>query len=274
MQRLGDAISNKDYEISLNDIYCFFKEAWKQLALLSFVGFILAVGFILGVTPKYEGVAHVQMAQLMSKSNVNLGVIGVEDPALLMARFKLPSTYTEIEVRACGLEGDLEAKETLAKDLVKINPIKSLGVVELKVLHKSPEQVRNCLGAIFDRIQVTQEAIKEPLLQEALKKININQKQLQEARNFVTRVEKIGGEVSASYLTIREEIRFLQDEIINQKDLIISAEIRKAKLLSPVYVYHEPVFPKKILSLVLGLVAGLFFGILFAMGKNLFVSRS
>jgi uncharacterized protein involved in exopolysaccharide biosynthesis len=231
-----------------------------------------ATGFILWATPLYEGVAQVQMTQMYS-SGLNPVGSNVEEPSLLIARFNLPSTYSDIEVRECGLEGQPQAKETLANNLVKISNLKGLAIVELKVKHQSPKQVKTCIDAIFRLIQVTQSDVKAPFLELAHQKMSRYQKQLQSIGKRLNVTDQSGNFLSASYISTRDEVNFLRGAISDLQDFIDSTEAKKARLISPLYVNNIAVFPNKRLTLSAGLIAGLFFGILFAVGRKLIRTR-
>lgn len=260
-------------EISLKDVIHFFAISWKSILSFSLVGLVIALIFIFTATPRYEGIAQVQMSQLAPKGSGNSSSPNIEDPALLIERFKLPSTYTVEEVNACGLQGSdffwgyEDPREKLAKSVVKMYHPKGLNIVEIKTKSKTVAIAQSCINALVDRVRVTQNEIKAPFLQEARQKITIYQKQLEVSKNIIARADNSSGTLTVSYLVAREEIKFLQDAIMNLENFIASGETGKAKLVSPIYVSNEPIFPKKILSIFVGLMVGLFTGILFMVSQ-------
>jgi capsular polysaccharide biosynthesis protein len=258
-------------EISLKDIVKFIQESWKTILLTTILGLLGALAYIL-LTPKtYEGTMQVQMSQLAIGSNSNnvspLGV-NIEEPAVLIARLKLPSTFDEANIQACSLSGKENAAEKLVK---KINASQLKGnntVLEVKIENRSTEEVKQCLESLFEKIKVTQKAIKDPFLEEARQKISIYDSKLKEAKSVIARADKSNSALSAVYLSTRDEVRQLTDQIMDLNDFISAGENRKAKLISPIYVSDRPVSPKKLIGLIVGLLGGIFLGILFSMAKR------
>ena len=258
-------------EISLKDIIDFFIESWKTILLTTILGLLGALAYIL-LTPKtYEGTMQVQMSQLVTGSNkTNVSPLGVnvEDPLVLIARLKMPSIYDQTNIDACSLTGKPNASEILAK---KVNATQLKGnnsVLEVKIQDASVEQVAQCLESIFEKIKTTQNAIKEPFLNEAKQKIIAYETKLKESKSVIARADKSSSALSAAYLATRDEVRQLTDEIVYLNNFIAAGESRRAKLISPIYVSDRPVSPKKMIGLIVGLLGGIFLGILFAMAKR------
>lgn len=236
-------------EISLRDVIEFIQSSWKVILSTGIAGLLLG-GVFLVVTPnQYEATAQVQMSQLPPKGNGQNSVspvgVNIEEPALLISRFQMPSTYSQLELQACGLEEDKKSFETLA-NLVKITPLKGVAsVVELKVKRPSPELAKSCVEGIFNKIHDTQKSIKDPFLAEALTKISNYERQLLVAKSVLERADKSVGGVTASYLSTRDEVRMLQDEIMDLESFVSAGESRRAKLVSPIYTSDQVVSPKK-----------------------------
>ena len=250
-------------EISIKDILDFLAESWKQIILVGFIGVLAAAGFILITPSQYEATAQMQMAQI-SANNTSTNPFGVniEDPNLLMARMKLPSTYTEQEIKACGLENSAMPAESLA-DLAKLSIVKNAGsIVELKVRRNSKELAINCTQAIFEGIRTSQSQIVKPYIEEAKVLLAKYQTRLQEAQALIARSDKSGSVLSAAYLANRDEVKFTTDEILRLNALIVGGDSRQTKMVSPIYASDKAVFPKKSISLIVGLLAGLFIGVL------------
>ncbi len=248
-------------EISLKEIINFLLESWKVIIGLIFLG--LLVGSIyLTITPnQYEATAQIQMSQISSNNGTNPLGVNIEDPNLLMARLKLPSTYSAVELKACGLVQVRAPAETLVNmlKLTSVNGVSS--TVELRVRMKSKEQALQCAEALFENIRESQNKIIKPYLDEANVILLKHQNRLREIRALISSIDGSRETFSALYLSQRDEIRFLNDEIVRLNSFIVAGESRQAKLVSPVYVSEEPVFPKKKTTLILGLLTGLFLGI-------------
>ncbi|QWD80033.1 hypothetical protein ICV01_01570 [Polynucleobacter sp. MWH-Spelu-300-X4] len=262
-------------EISIKDILDFFIASWKTILLTTFLGISGAVAYIWVTPNSYEGTMQVQMSQLASgsgKNNVSPLGINIEDPLVLIARLKMPSIYDQANIEACSLSGKPNASEILVK---KINATQLKGnnsVLEVKIQDVSVEQVTKCLESIFEKIRVTQKAIKEPFLEEAKQKVMAYETKLKESKSVIARADKSNSALSAAYLATRDEVRQLTDEIMDLNDFITAGENRRAKLISPIYVSDRPVSPKKLIGLLVGLLGGIFLGILWAMGRKALVA--
>jgi capsular polysaccharide biosynthesis protein len=257
-------------EISLKDIIDFLMESWKTILGVGLLGLLGSVGF-LAVTPnQYEATAQIQVAQISANNNNNTNPLGVnvEDPNLLMARLKLPTTYSAAEIKACGLEGQKMPAESLVS-MSKFSAVKGVGsIIELKIRMESREQAVICAQALFENIRESQNQIIKPYIEEAKGLLIKYQARLKEAQELVIRADKSGAALSAAYLANRDEIKFLTDETIRLNAFIAAGDVRQAKLVSPIYSSEAAVFPKKKITLMVGLLAGLFLGLLLVMVRK------
>lgn len=259
-------------EISIKDILDFLLESWKAILATGLVGILGAAGFIAVTPSQYEATAQIQMAQIAPNNNNNnnsnpLGV-NVEDPNLLMARLKLPSSYTDDEIKACGLQ-DLKLPAESLASTAKLSPVKGVSsIVELKIRLESKDQAVSCAQSLFENIRDSQNNIVKPYIEEAKALLTKYQARLSEAQSLVARADKSGSALSAAYLANRDEVKFLTDESIRLNNLISAGDTRQAKLVAPIYASDIPVFPKKKISLLVGTLAGLFLGVLFVMARK------
>ena len=267
---MSDSYSNQapEDEISIKDIVDFLLESWKAILATGIVGLLGAAGFIVFTPSQYEATAQIQMAQIAPNNNSNPLGVNVEDPNLLMARLKLPSSYTEDEIKACGLQDLKLPAESLAKT-AKLSPVKGVSsIVELKIRLESKDQAVSCAQSLFENIRDSQNNIVKPYIEEAKVLLTKYQARLAEAQSLVARADKSGSALSAAYLANRDEVKFLTDESIRLNNLISAGDTRQAKLVAPIYASDIPVFPKKKISLLVGLLAGLFLGVLFVMMRK------
>jgi uncharacterized protein involved in exopolysaccharide biosynthesis len=256
--------SNIEDEISFKDIVDFLVESWKAIFATGVLGLLGAVTYIVVTPNKYEATAQIQMAQL---SNDAIAGTNLEDPNLLIARMKMPSTYDQAAIATCGYEGKPNAAQSISK-MTKISIIKGTQTVELKLQGLSPEQATQCAESILRIIKDSQKAIADPIIDEAKAKLQKYSQRLQEAQSFIRKTDKSNSSISAAYLSTRDEVKFLTDETIRLNDLIVSANSRQTKLVSPIYSPENKVSPKRANALVAGLFAGLFLGLLLMLGKR------
>ena len=73
----------------------------------------------------------------------------------------------------------------------------------------------------------------------------------------------------AIYLSTRDEIRCLLDEISSLKNVVTSDKNRATRMVSPIYASYIHIAPKKRNILAAGLFGGLFFGLLIALARQM-----
>ncbi len=258
-----------DDEISIKDIIDFLMEHWKTILGFGVAGLVAALMFAFLMPSQYEAKAQIKMAQIgVNNNNVNPLGVNIEEPALLIARMKLPTSFDQATIERCGLVSEKDAAEVLAKK-VKLSAVKGApSVVDLSIQAESKDLANACVAATFDLIKQTQKAIAEPFIIEAKSKLAEYQKRLNDSRSVMLRADKSGAALSAAYLATRDEVKYLMDEVIRLQDFITSGDTRMTQLTAPIYAIDHPVFPKKRLTVTVGLMAGLFLGLLFVMGRH------
>lgn len=260
-----------DSEISLLDILVFLRSSYKLIVLIGILGVAGSFGYLL-ITPKqYQASAQIQMAQIGAANNNNNNPLGIniEEPALLIARLSSPTSYTAEVTNACGLDTLKDAQAILSKSVKLTIPKGVANVIDLKIIGTSSEAAANCAQAVFDLIKTTQAQIIKPYIEEAKAKLADNQERLAKAKDLVMKADKSGSAMGAAYLSTRDEIRFLLDEITALKNVVASDDNRATRLVAPIYASDDPILPKKRNVLLGGLFGGLFLGLLFAFGRQI-----
>lgn len=262
--------SESQEEISLLDILRFIKGAYKSILIFGAVGLTIAIVY-LAITPKqYEATAQIAMAQIgAANNNNNLNPLGIniEEPSLLIARMAQPTSFTPRVISGCGMEGQTNSGMLLAKS-IKLAPPKGVAnIVELRTFGQSPEAALGCAQAIFDLIKTTQAQIVAPYIEEAKIKLKDDEERLAKAKDLVAKADKSGSAMGAAYLSTRDEIHFLLDEITALKNVVTSNQNRATRLIAPIFASDIPVTPKKRLVLAGGLFGGLFAGLLLALAR-------
>lgn len=259
-------------EISLADILRFLGSAWKSIAITGTLGLAAAVTY-LAVTPKqFEATAQITMAQIGAANNNNLNPLGIniEEPALLIARFSSPTSFTPEVLEACGYQDEPDAGQLLSKSIKLATPKGVASVVDLKTFGSSPQAAKACAQSLFELIKSTQAQIVAPYIEEAKAKLADDEERLARTKNLVAKADKSGQAMSASYLSTRDEIRFLLDEITALKNVVSSNQNRATRLVAPIYASDTPISPKKRMALAGGLFGGLFLGLLLTLGRQMF----
>jgi LPS O-antigen subunit length determinant protein (WzzB/FepE family) len=263
-------------EISLLDILLFLKRSWIIIAMFGAIGLATAVIYLLIAPKQYQAIAQIQMAQISAAANNNnnnnninpLG-INIEEPSLLIARMSFPTSFTSETSAACGLDGKENATSILAKSIKLSQPKGVPNVVELKTTASNPDLAQHCASAIYELIKTSQDKIVSPYIAEAKIKLADDEVRLAKAKDLVLKADKSGSVMSAAYLSTRDEIRYLLDEIAALQNVVASNINRATRLVAPIYVSDAPISPKKQVTLVAGLLGGLFLGLLIAFGRQL-----
>lgn len=264
----NDFVADSEGEFSLIDILHFFKGAYKTIFLTLAAGLAIAALYVATTPKQYEAIAQIGMAQL-GTLNTNNGLspngINIEEPASLILRLTASSSFPQNTIVACGFEGIPEPGATLAKAIkLRANKV-VVNVVELKTYGVSPSAAKDCATSIFELIKSTQLQMLSPYLDEARIQLTENQLRLEKARDLVSRADKSGLAIGASYLSTRDEIHYLLDRVAQLKNLVNTKQSRVTQLITPIDVSNAPVSPKKEIALVVGLFGGLFLGLLIAL---------
>ena len=262
-----------DDEISLIDILRFVKGAYKSILIAGLVGLGVAVAYLVVTPRQYEAIAQIAMAQISAANNNNnnninpLG-INIEEPSLLIARFSSPTSFPQRVLDICGIDEGANLAATLSKSIKLMAPKGAANLVELKTFGKSPEVAGTCAQAIFELIKNTQAEIVAPYIADAKIKLNDDIERLAKAKEVVGKVDKSGSAMGAAYLSTRDEIRFLLDEITALKNVVTSNQSGATRLITPIYVSGTPAAPKKQVVLAAGLFGGFLLGLLLALGRQ------
>ena len=263
----------KEDEISLFDIFLFFKNEYKFILGFTLLGFLGAALYLWIVPKQYEVIGQIKMAQIANvnnNNNNNVSPLGanVEEPQALIARMGIPTTYPKETIALCGLAEQEDGGSVLAKK-VKLSLPKGLGgTVDLEIRDTSKEVAQACANAIYELVKTSQAQLIAPYVEEASKKQTIEKERLSRATEFIARADKSGSGVSGAYLATRDEIRYLVDQISTLQAVINGNESRAARLVAPIYVKDQPVFPQKGTGLLLGLLLGGFLGLLLAVARK------
>ena len=142
-------------------------------------------------------------------------------------------------------------------------------MVELRAVGTSPESALSCASAVFELIKTTQIQLAAPYIEEVKLRLADDKERLEKAKELLSKADKSGSTMSVVYLSTRDEIRFLLDEITALKNVVASNESRTTRLVAPIYASDAPIAPKKRMVLAAGLFGGLFLGLLIALARQM-----
>jgi hypothetical protein len=261
-QSNGSELTQDDQEFSLWDILIFLQRSWKPISIFGLLGLCCSSIYLFVTPKKYEALAQIRMAQISQINPANPFGTPVEDPLSLISRIQFPTNYPENVINACGYEGKADPVTALSKNL-KFSLMKGVAnAIELKVIGSTPQTAFKCAQSVFEQIVILQEQVSRPFVEEARIKLIADNERIDAARALISKADRSGGVMSATYLAARDELNYFLTDREKMTDLINSVKNRGTRLASPIYVSDNPTSPKKILSLVIGLFGGLFLGLL------------
>jgi hypothetical protein len=264
-------------ENSLINIINFIRNAWRKIFILGFLGLISGFVF-LKITPnKFEAIALIQMAQIISKES--LKATNIEQPVTLIARMKLPNSFSAQIVSGCGYPEDPSSVFKLIKDIQINNLAGSETIIKLKVRSSTPELAEKCTNLLFLYIEEYQNEIISKQLEDKklknIKQLERNNNQLDLNKILLSKAKININENQEIYFKILKEINRLEDEKDNLEIKNNLEYFQKTKFKAPVYVNNEIVYPKKSTILIASSLMGMLLGILHSLcRKNLIILKN
>lgn len=248
-------------------------------SLLKFYKVILAMGLIgllgaaifLAVTPQlYEVKGQIRLARVPANDKPFPYGVNLEESNLLIAHFNSSAAYSDRVVSACSENDQMYSKDFMNK--IDIFPLKgSDSIIQVSVRMKDQELALNCVRVIYEAIKDKQNKTIDKYLDQprvALTDLYARKKYIE---SLVA--DKSNSTAINSYLLIRDEMIFINNEIYRLKNLINARGNYESELVNLIYVKDYSVYPKKFKSLFIGFIAGLFLGaiyIIFINKKNIF----
>lgn len=152
---MTEKIESAQEEISLLEIYEFFRDGWKALVAGSVLG--LGAGFITAfVLPeKFQASALIEPASVGSKS--------VEPVAVLVEKMKTPTYYSSTTLDTCGVDKLTNPAQTLVTRL-KPNLPRNSPYASMSYRAESPADAAKCLEQVLKDVTQNQAQISKPLI--------------------------------------------------------------------------------------------------------------
>lgn len=159
-----DKIAADQDEISLLDIYEFFRDGWKTLIGFAVLG--LSAGLITAfVLPeKYQASALIESASVAKKGDgvISFVASSVEPVSVLAEKMKSPTYYSATTIADCGLK-DSNNPAKLLVDRLKPAVPRNSPYASVSYLAKSPEDATKCLESVLKDVSNNQAQISKPL---------------------------------------------------------------------------------------------------------------
>ena len=151
-------------EITLIDIYEFFRDGWKILITFSMLG--LSAGLITAfVLPeKFQANALIEPASVAKKErNDSIAKVSVEPAAVLAEKMKVPTYYGAATIKACRLTEKANPAQALVKSLNPSVPRNST-YVSVTFKAESPAIAATCLESVLKDVVDNQVRLAQPLI--------------------------------------------------------------------------------------------------------------
>lgn len=151
-------------EISLIDIYEFFRDGWKTLVLFSVLGVSagLVIAFVL--PEKFQASALIEPASMAKKErNDAIAKVSVEPAAVLAEKMKVPTYYGAATIEACGLQKLVNPAQALVNGLKPSVPRNST-YVSVTFKAESPAVAATCLESVLKDVVENQARLAKPLI--------------------------------------------------------------------------------------------------------------
>ena len=161
---MTEKIESDQDEISLLDVYEFFRDGFKTLLVFSALG--LSVGLVTAfVWPeKFQASALIEPASVGKKEkNDAIAKAVVESAAVLAEKMKVPTYYDQSTIQACGLMDRINPAHALVKLL---NPSVPRNSTYVSVTFKaaSPTIATTCLERVLKDVVENQARLAKPLI--------------------------------------------------------------------------------------------------------------
>lgn len=142
-------------EISLVDIYEFFKDGWKTLVGLSALGLSAGVIAAFVIPEKFQASALIEPAAVASKA--------VESTTVLLEKMKSPTYYSIPTIEACGLTERVNPQNLLVQGL---KPVVGRNSPYVSVSYRalSPADAYKCLEFVLKDVAQNQAQLAKPLI--------------------------------------------------------------------------------------------------------------
>lgn len=142
-------------DISLIDIYVFFRDGWKILVLFSLVGLLIGViaSFVLPV--KFQASALIEPA-LVNKSRI-------ESIVVLSEKMKMPTYYETTTIQVCDLQ-DLDNPAQALVNRLKPTVGRNSSYVSVSYKAETPARAEACLEQVLQDVVKNQANLAKPLI--------------------------------------------------------------------------------------------------------------
>ncbi len=262
-------------EISLADIFRFFKENLKVMVALAVLGAAIGVGSTFAIHKRWEGTVTMQIGRAAGSSTESAEGSLIEPSSQTVGRIQLNAFRDKVMADVFPeIKNDLTAlRKTVAWSGLKARAVPGTTYIELTARTSSPEQVEQVLAAASRRVEIEHAAILER--SRALPKQQLGvidaaiDSNIQTQEQLVTALAHSKNSDSLVALgalqSSRTERALLNYSRFRISQLLSPDKSYNTRVISDIQVDQNAVFPRKLYfglgGLVLGAAAGVLFGI-------------
>lgn len=167
-------------------------------------------------------------------------------------RLKLPSSYTQSQIEACGLGGYENSAVILSKH-IKIRNITNK-LFEVTVTGNSSKKSETCASSLVDLINAFESKNIAVTIEKVKAQLASTEEALNKYQNILSSNQKFAMNTQATQ-SILVQINSLVYKISHLKDIIYINSLT-APFSAAIFVDPTPVYPQKSIALVLGLFLG------------------
>lgn len=255
------------FNLSLKDLLLIIKKSWASILIIGITGFIGAYISLQFMSKTYVATAQVQLSQIRG---INYDWINVEDPNLLIARMKSPTSFSDNSLAACQRTSGYEMDKKVQFKLLLASP----PTLEILVKNRSPELSLACAEAIVQDLKKYETNLIS-------KKID----QYKESYDYyIGRTNKLKKEftklpasqstmASVDEIAARDQISWITNKVMSLDSVIRSVDEGSGMLLSPISFSPTPISPKPLVIMIAGFLMGLLIGLFVSVVRNAYWPR-
>lgn len=260
----NESVSTED-DLSLLEIYDFFKENIKTIFLGGVVGGMIGVAVALLLPSKYQATAYIQVAKVANAD--------VEAPNILLEKLKMSMYYSAKTFTECNVENTTEPGKAIANGL-KPTLAKGAPIISVSYKDKNIDDAKKCLESVLNDIRTNQNEIAKPIFEQKKNQLS-NLKQKLESAEQITKLlsskkpnfDFSDSKFSASTLLLattlskENEVKDLRTQINDLEIALAEPQTKETYLTTPINAPNIRVEPKRSLIALGSIIGGVFLAI-------------
>ena len=265
----NNLVTNSSVEmdrIYLVNIIVFLKNSLVTVVISGIIGSLASLIYLKVTPDQYEARTYLEILPELA-----LG----DTPARFIERMKSTLIFDGAIIDHCELENSRSMELELKKAISLSLNSGTVPVVEIKTFRSTLALAKSCAFSVLQKIEKSQQALKS-------KQMNIFKDDAQ------IRLSKIDQEIALNQLlisrlmnshslsplldTLLGNYRKLESERKQIQSLLGSRNFDDAPQSSSIFQLDGPIYPKRVVSLILGVLAGILLGFFVAMARKILLN--